>query len=257
MIIDKKQAVQTTPLSDPSDSEVQDDFNHRIETVQEAVETNPLVDAYHAVRSILESLTEDPEDPNSGPLFKTIKLDNGQLNRIVNSKANTEYGLAFPAAFIHYVNIYYNQGVSKIANGKGTMRIHYVLNRLNNSDDKFEEEGFVVYKRIVDAIESNKSTFPALVSKFQLSYWDQPLSFDDGVQPYWIDYEIWFNDYTSYTYKNYVDAYFTIPPFTQPSDQNETANPDHRPDYDEPTLDDASGYDLPDATNTGEDQTPE
>ena len=97
----------------------------------------------------------------------------------------------------------------------------------NNSDDEVECEGLAVYKRIVDAIESQKAQFPALVQRFQLEYWDQPLTFDDALQPYWIDYQIWFQDFTSYAYKNYVDVYATVPPFTQPSDQNEIANPDN------------------------------
>lgn len=175
-------------------------------------------------------------------MFKTIKLDNGQLNRIKYNGNNQEYGIVFPAVFIHFINIYYNVGTSNIADGKGTMRIHYVLNRLNNSDDEVECEGLEVYKRIVAAIESKKSDFPALVYRFQLEYWDQPLTFDDALQPYWIDYQIWFQDFTSYAYKDYKDVYVTVPPFTQPSDQNEIANPDHIPNHEYPKFEDVAGF---------------
>ncbi|WP_418821581.1 hypothetical protein [Phocaeicola plebeius] len=204
----------------------------QVDEIAEVVETNAMIEAYKAIRSILFEIREDPNDPESPPFFKTIKMDNGQLNRIKNSKKNEEYGIAFPAVLIHYIDVYYNQGTSRIAEGRGTMRIHYILNRMNNSDDgeEGELEGMAIYKRIIDAIESKKNTFPSLVSRFQLQYWDQPLSFDDSLQPYWIDYQIWFNDYTAYRYKNYVDAYVIHPPFTQHSDQNETANPDHLPD---------------------------
>lgn len=212
--------------------------------LQEEVETNPMIEAYKTVRSILETIKEDENDDTSPRLFKTIKLDNGQLARIKGSKLNEEYGIAFPAVFIHFINIYYNQGSYKIAEGKGTMRIHYVLNRLNNSDDgeDGELEGLKVYKRIIAAIEDNKANFPSLINRFQLQYWDQPLSFDDGLQPYWIDYQIWFNDYTSYTQKNYVDAYAIVPPFTQHSDQNEIANPDNLPNETEPKFEDIAGF---------------
>lgn len=213
-----------------------------VDEVQEVVETNAMVEAYKAVRKILGSIRKDPKDPNSPPLFKTIKLDNGQLNRIKYNTQNKEYGVLFPAVFIHFINIYYNVGTSSIAEGKGTMRIHYVLNRLNNSDDDFECEGMEVYKRIVAAIESQKDKFPALVYRFQLEYWDQPLAFDDALQPYWIDYQIWFQDFTSYAYKDYKDVYVTVPPFTQPSDQNEIANPDRLPNHESPKFEDIAGF---------------
>ena len=179
MIVDKKEkpgkpVEPTVPVEPPV---------VELDEIQEAVETNVMIESYKAVRKILESIKKDPKDPNSPPLFRTIKLDNGQLNRIKNNSANKEYGILFPAVFIHYINIYYNVGTSNIAEGKGTMRIHYVLNRLNNSDDEVECEGLAVYKRIVDAIESQKAQFPALVQRFQLEYWDQPLTFDDALQP--------------------------------------------------------------------------
>ena len=210
--------------------------------IEVAVESNPMTDAYHAVKKILLSIKEDPSDPDSPPYFKTIKLDNGQLARIKGSKLNEEYGIAFPAVFIHYINIYNNVGTSSIAESKGTMRIHYVLNRLNNSDDDTETEGFDIYKKIVSAIERKKGNFPPLVSHFQLSYWDQPLSFDDGLQPYWIDYQIWFRDYSAYAYKDYTDVYLTEPPFTQPSDQNEIANPERIPNWQGPYFEDVARF---------------
>lgn len=237
MIIDKHKPIRP---SAPKEIPVAPD--HESDEVQEVVETNAMVETYKAVRKILESIPKDPKDPNSPPLFKTIKLDNGQLNRIKYNGNNQEYGIVFPAVFIHFINIYYNVGTSNIADGKGTMRIHYVLNRLNNSDDEVECEGLEVYKRIVAAIESKKSDFPALVYRFQLEYWDQPLTFDDALQPYWIDYQIWFQDFTSYAYKDYKDVYVTVPPFTQPSDQNEIANPDHIPNHEYPKFEDVAGF---------------
>ncbi len=220
MIVDKKQTQNTTQSTEEAAS------TQEKTAIQVAVETNPMAEAYKAVRDILAELKEDPNDDDSPPLFKTIKFDNGQLSRVKNSKQNEEYAIGFPAVFIHFIDVYYLVGASNIAEGRGEMRIRYVLNTLNNSDDEVELEGLQIYKRIITAIEDNKADFPALVSRFYLSYWDQPESFDDGLQQYWITYEIYFNDYTSYRYKDYIDVYITHPPFTQPSDQNETANPD-------------------------------
>lgn len=241
MIVDKKKhgadiapEEPIVPIPEPQEPE--------LDEIQEAVRTNAMVEAYKAVRRILESIKEDPNDPDSPPYFKTIKLDNGQLNRIKMNTHNMEYGIVFPAVFIHYINIYYNVGTSKIADGRGTMRIHYVLNRLNNSDDDVECEGLEIHDRIVSAIEAQKGEFPSLVQRFQLEYWDQPLTFDDALQPYWIDYQIWFQDYTAYQFKNYKDVYVTVPPFTQPSDQNEIANPDNMPNHETPKFEDVAGF---------------
>lgn len=214
-----------------------------MDTYEEAVEVNPIFEAYRAVRTIISEIKVNPDDPNSESYFKSIKMDNGQLARIKGSKLNEEYGIAFPAVFIHFIDVRYLVGSAKIAEGKGVMRIHYVLNHLNNSDDDVEGEGLFMFKRIVNAIEKNKNRFSPLLNRFQLKYWDQPLSFDDGLQPYWIDYEIWFNDYTMYRYKDYVPVYITHPPFTQPSDQNEIANPDHLPNWTEPKFEEIAGFD--------------
>ena len=243
MIVDKNKSqspasVAETQIEEKATSTITSD------PIQEAVETNAMIEAYKAIRDILAAIPKDPNDENSEPLFKTIKMDNGQLSRIKMNTKNNEYAIAFPAVFIHYIDVYYNVGTAKIAEGRGTMRIHYVLNRLNNSDDgeEGELEGLAVYQRIVSAIESKKSSFPALVNRFQLQYWDQVESFDDGVQAYWIDYQIWFNDYTAYRYKDYQDVYVVQPPYTNFSDQNEIANPDGRSDDKSITYDDTSGF---------------
>lgn len=243
MIIDKHQPQKPVKPDSEEEKPLITPESPVLSEMEELVRTNPMIEAYKAVRNILAGIKQNPDDPNSPPLFRTIKLDNGQLSRVKGSKLNTEYGIAFPAVFIHYINVYYNVGTSKISEGKGVMRIHYVLNRLNNSDDDGETEGLRVYDQIVTAIEANKSQFPALVQRFQLEYWDQPLSFDDGLQPYWIDYQIWFQNFSTYQYKDYVDVFITAPPFTQPSDQNEIANPDNIPNYKDPKFEDLVGFD--------------
>lgn len=206
---------------------------------------NPLNQSYLAVREILSELTVDPNDPASPPLFKTIKLDNGQLARIKRSTKNLEYAFGFPAVLIHFINVYYNVGQSNTYDGKGTMRIHYILNRLNNSDDVVEAEGFAVFQRINVALQKNFGRFPALTRRFQLAYWDMPLTFDNGLQPFWIDYDIWFRDVTTDYQRDYVERYIVIPPFTNHSDQIPEHNPDHHPNHQTPTFDESSGFEIP------------
>lgn len=96
----------------------------------EEVEANPLEQIYYAVRRVLESLHVNPEDDTSPLLFQTIKIDNGQFERIVRSKENTEYAIAFPAAFIRFVNVRYLVAQQRIGEGRATMRIRFVLNDL-------------------------------------------------------------------------------------------------------------------------------
>lgn len=223
-------------------------------TETEAVPVNPLTEAYNAVREIILTIKEDlkiHEDKNDKdipPYFKTIKFDNGQLARVKGSKRNTEYPIAFPAVFIHFIDVNYKVGQSNIAEGKGSMRIHYVLNRLNNSDDVVETEVLEMFSIINTAIQDQKYKYPALSKRFQLAYWDQPLSFDDGLQPCWIEYDIEFNDYTAYTQRNYVERYIVIPPFTDHSDQDEDKRNGHE-DHNEPLYEDLPGFVYPESSD--------
>lgn len=245
MIVDKKQPQVVVPEVETTQDEIAQGTTPKVVTVEEAVGINALVEAYHAVRKILSEIRVDDNGPNSPLLFKTIKFDNGQLARIKNSKHNDEYALAFPAVLIHYINVYYNIGQSRVCEGKGTMRIHYILNRLNNSDDVVEMDGLEVFNKINSAIQARKADFPALVNRFQLAYWDQPLSFDDGLQPYWIDYQIWFSEYSGYRYKDYVETHIVIPPFTNHSDQLPESNENEHKNHDTPIYDEVSGFSEP------------
>lgn len=209
---------------------------------EEAYATNALCEVFKAVKNILGDLKVDKNDPNSPPLFRSIKLNNGQLSRIKNNKWNKEYGLAFPAVFLHFINVYYLVQQSRIGEGRATMRIQYVLNRLNNSDSDHELEGYELFQRINSAIQEQKSEFPALTTRFQLTYFDQPESFDDGLQPFWIDYEVWFSEYSSYRYKNYVERYVVAPPFTNHSDQEQECNTEQHDNHDEPNIESAASF---------------
>lgn len=206
---------------------------------------NALCNVIIAVKDVLSKLREDENDPESLPLFRTITVDNGQLRRIKNSKANEEYGIVFPAIFMHFINVRYLVQQSRIGEGRATLRIRYVLNRLNNSDPEHELEGFRMFQRINVALQDAKNTYAALNERFQLEYFDQPESFDDGLQQYWIDYEVWFRETSAYKYRNYVDRYLVIPPFTNHSDQKPENNTNNHDNHDSPKYEDASGFSGP------------
>jgi hypothetical protein len=230
MIVDKQR-----PLVSPQDSPPA--IPRPIaESEVEPYDTNALCEVYKAVKKILSDIRIDAGDPSSPALFRTIKVDNGQMNRLKNNKWNKEYGIAFPAVFIHFIDVRYLVQQSRIGEGRATMRVQYVLNRLNNSDEGVEMEGYELFQRINAAIQKSKGNFPALASRCQLTYFDQPESFDDGLQPYWIDYEIWFSDYSAYRYKDYVERYIVIPPFTDHDDQLPESNPMHHDKHGSPTA---------------------
>lgn len=233
MIVDKKSKIEQPAVVATSEN---------IENTEEIqYTTNALCDVFNAVKEILGKLRENEDDPNSPSLFKTIALNTGQLSRIKNNKHNEESVLVFPAIFLHFINVRYLVQQARVGEGRATLRVQYVLNRLNNSDEEFELEGYELFQRINVALQDGKSKYAALTERFNLTYFDQPESFGDGLQPYWIDYEVWFREDSAYKYRNYVDRYLIVPPFTNHSDQlieNNTDNHDNHPD---PEYDEVSG----------------
>ena len=165
----------------------------------EEVAENPFVNMYHAVRRAILTVREDPDNPLSPPLFKTVAIDNGQFARIVRGE-NTEYETAFPAVFIH----------------------------------------FIVFQRLNVAIQDAKDREPALSERCNLTYFDMPLT-TNMLQAYWIDYEVWFRESSAWRYRNWVERYLVMPPFTQHSDapQHDSQGHGH---HAEPAYDEATGF---------------
>ena len=215
MIIDKN---KKPTISTPDNTEVI------------AYPSNALCDVFNAAKDILLNLTYDADDPSSPKIFNKVALNTGQLQRIKNNKMNKEEAIAFPAVFLHFINVRYLVQQSRVGEGRATLRILYVLNRLNSSDEKHELEGYRIFQLINLAMQDGKSKYDALNERVQLTYFDQPESFGNGLQPYWIDYEVWFRDTTAYKYRNYVDVHLVAPPFTNHSDQlpeNSNGHEDH------------------------------
>lgn len=216
-------------------------------TIPEEVRKNPFVEMYQAVKRTLLTLREETGNPLSPPYFKTIAIDNGQYIRIIRD-TNMEMEVAFPAIFIHFVNVRYLVQQQHLGEGRATMRIRFVLNNLNSSDPDKECEPFEVFQRINVAIQDAKSKEPALNERCNLTYFDMPVT-TNQLQAYWVDYEVWFREASAWKYREWLERYLVIPPFTNHADapQHDTQGHIHHP---KPTYGESTGYvpsvELPD-----------
>lgn len=219
MIKDKheKRTVRTTHAEPPR------------ETLPEEVPQNALTEMYLAVRRALLTIREREDDPASPPFFKTVAIDNGQFARIILHD-NTEYEVAFPAVFVHYTNVRYLVQQQRIGEGRATMRVRFILNTLNNSDPAAETLPFEVFRRVNQAIQDAKNHEPALNERCQLLYFDMPTS-SNMLQAYWVDYEVWFRETSAWKYRDWVERYLVMPPFTDHGDapQHDTAGHGRHP----------------------------
>ncbi|BBL00402.1 hypothetical protein A3BBH6_06380 [Alistipes onderdonkii subsp. vulgaris] len=206
MIKDKheKRTVRTTHAEPPR------------ETLPEEVPQNALTEMYLAVRRALLTIREREDDPASPPFFKTVAIDNGQFARIILHD-NTEYEVAFPAVFVHYTNVRYLVQQQRIGEGRATMRVRFILNTLNNSDPAAETLPFEVFRRVNQAIQDAKNHESALNERCQLLYFDMPTS-SNMLQAYWVDYEVWFRETSAWKYRDWVERYLVMPPFTDHGD---------------------------------------
>lgn len=209
------------------------------ETTPELVQKNPFSEMFYAVKRALLTIKVDPDNQEDEPYFKTIKIDNGQYSRIIRDQ-NTESEIAFPAVFIHFVNVRYLVQQQRIGEGRATMRVRFILNNLNNQDEDMECEAFEIFQKINMAIQDAKSKEEALNERCNLLYFDQP-STTNMLQAYWIDYEVWFREQSAWKYRNWIKRYIVMPPFTNHSDAPGN-NTDGHPDHDSPSYKDTSKF---------------
>lgn len=182
----------------------------------EEVEENALAEMYLATKRALLTIREKNGDPGSPPFFKTVAIDNGQFNRIVLSR-NTETEIAFPAVFIHYTNVRYLVQQQRIGQGRAVMRVRFILNALNNQDPEAETVPFQIFKKVNQAIQDAKDHEPSLSERCQLLYFDMPTT-TNMLQAYWVDYEVWFRETSAWMYRDWVERYLVMPPFTNHND---------------------------------------
>jgi hypothetical protein len=97
------------------------------------------------------------------------------------------------------------------------MRVRFILNTLNNQDAERECDPFYVFQRVNRAIQDAKSRESALNERCQLLYFDMPTT-SNMLQAYWIDYEVWFREISAWKYRDWVERYVVMPPFTDHAD---------------------------------------
>ena len=47
------------------------------------------------------------------------------------------------------------------------------------------------------------------------------------LQAYWVDYEVWFRETSAWKYRNWVERYLVMPPFTDHSDAPQHDSEEH------------------------------
>ncbi|MBF0577393.1 hypothetical protein [Dysgonomonas sp. GY617] len=218
-----------------------EDSNKTSHTISlpEIVSENAFVNMYQAVKRAILTIRENDENPTSEPYFKTIAIDNGQFTRIVRDE-NMEMEIAFPAIFIHFINVRYLVQQQRIGEGRATMRVRFILNTLNNQDPERECAPFIIFQKLNVAIQDAKNHEPALNERCNLTYFDMPLT-TNMLQAYWVDYEVWFRETSAWKYREWVERYLVMPPFTNHSDAPENDMEAHG-DHSTPTYRDVTNY---------------
>lgn len=210
------------------------------------VESNGPMDVLKAMKEILRSVTWEYGVPNSPKIFRTVQIDDGQYERIIPPSGNKEETLGFPAAFVHFINWRYLVQQSRINEGRAELRIRFILNSLNVHEDGHDMGVYYVAERIHQTIQESISKYECLQERCQLEYVDPMESFDHGLQPCWMTYEIWFKQRNIWTTRNKIYKKFVCPPFTNHADQDPTiegVNPDGHNNLDHPrTYDEATDY---------------
>lgn len=232
MIRDKNKNQNTVPQQEEAKP-----VPHDIVAEEEAI--NPFVEIYNATKRAILTIPEDPYDLKSGPFFKTIAIDTGQFTRIIQSE-NTEFEAAFPAVYIHFINVRYLVQQQRIGQGRATMRIRFILNNLNNQDTERECDPFIVFQKLNVAIQDAKSYEPALNERCNLQYFDMPTT-TNMLQAYWVDYEVWFREASAFKYRDWVKRYLVMPPFTDHSDAPEQDRENHG-NHLKPTYSEVTGF---------------
>ena len=239
MIVDKKsgQVISDNQIVTPV---IQNDESNEVKEVPQQLPTGGVVDVLRAIIAILKEVRWEYGVEDSPKIFRTVKVDDGQYERIVRKAGNTEYEVAFPAAFVHFVDTQYLVSQQRIGEGRAKLRIHFILNRLNVHDDEVEFDPYYVMERIDQEIVEHKNEYDCLAERCQLVYWDFPLSFDYGLQPGWLTYEIWFRETNIWINRKKVYKHMVLTPFTNHSDQTEEANENHHTNADHPVDFDAA-----------------
>lgn len=245
MIIDKKskQVISDNETSVIAETKEAESTQETVE-VPEQTEGGGPIDVIKAIKEILSSVTWEYGVSSSPKIFKTVQYDDGQYERIIRKTGNTEEGIAFPAAFVHFINVNWLVSAQRFKEGRAELRIRFILNRLDTHNPDHDTDVYYVAERIHQAITELKGNYPCLSKRCNLTYVDPMESFDNSLQPCWMTYEIWFDTTSIWVTRNKVLRRVVTPPFTNHSDQDQSdpennihghTNLSHPTTYDEAT----------------------
>lgn len=198
------------------------------EIVEETVEIQQMpgdgiIECFKAIKEILKGVRWEYGNPNSPLIFKTVQRDDGQFNRICMKGKNENEAIAFPACFIHFIDIHWLKPTSKVREGRATLRVRFIMNRLNLHDsDETETEVDYVAQRIKQEFEEKRYNYDCLTERLSLDRYDPVESFDDGLQPCWMTWDIWFRETSVWVKRKWVHRYIVMPPHTNHYDQDQT-----------------------------------
>lgn len=229
-------------------------------TLTEAYEINPMEDALAAITEILtQNLLVDPNGkiyirkPGEAlpedmfkPFFRTIQVENGQIDRLIHTKENTEDVIPLPAVFHHFIDMHWDVGAGTIGTCKAIYRMKVVLNNLDIDQYDTQMSEYRVAHAIINCFSLHTAKYSAFTQRFQLDYFDPMETWTKGIQYFWLQYQIYFRDYTTYAFRNYVERHVVCPPFTNHSDQLPESNEMGHEDHLEKTYDEAAKYMTPD-----------
>ena len=193
------------------------------------VEANGPMEVLSAIKEILRNVTWEWGVAGSPAIFKTVQIDDGQYERIISPSGNKEETIGFPAAFIHFIDWHYLVQQARINEGRATLRIRFIMNSLNVHEDEHDMDVYYVAERIHQTIQESIAKYDCLQERCQLQYVDPMESFDHGLQPCWMTYEIWFKQKNIWVTRNRVYKKIVCPPFTNHADQDPSIN-DVNPD---------------------------
>ena len=207
----------------------------------EQIPSNGPIDVLTAMKEILRNVTWEYGVSGSPKIFRTVQIDDGQYERIINAKKNKEETMGFPAAFIHFIDWNYLVKAARINEGRATLRIRFILNSVNVHDDGHDTDVYYVAERIHQTIQESIALYPCLQERCQLEYVDPMESFDHGLQPCWMTYEVWFRTTSIWITRNKIYKKLVFPPFANHADQDQNLpdiNPDGHTNLDHPRLPD-------------------
>lgn len=208
---------------------------------------NGIIEVFKAIKTILKETRWKYNDPDSDLIFKTVQFNAGQYEYEVTGHMNTMYEIAYPAAYISFINMRWISSQNTINEGTAELRIQYVMNTLNNLDDNKDTELFYVGQRIIQTIQERRPEFPCLNKECKLTFMDTATYMHNGLQSCWLTYSIKFTEISVWAERNRIRRFIVAPPFTNHSDQKdpEIQNIHHHTNASHPrSYDEATSFDL-------------